>query len=827
MEFLEDIWFWILDFIDDHTRELKIFGITFIIAIIAGVTAYIVIDPIKIKWVGEDINLIATNASSLNYTAVAYNRKASDYEVEYEVTGGQIHTDEEGNLIWELPIEEGTYTITAKHDNVSSSKNITVLGNALINDLALKVEEVLMKDTDNDGLTDNYETTISLTDPNVNDTDGDGIYDGDEVMLGLNPLEPDSKSDGLSDNQRELSYKVEEKNIGIRVDLNGRGNLFSTTIDSYQTETLGNVNAIVTELYAVNTKADLNKANITITYDKNKLSDLGIDENNLAIYELNENDNSFERLETSVNTELSTVSTEVTELGKYFVADKSTLKPSLTTELAFVIDNSGSMYPKEEIADSEENDVNFRRVELSNKLIDKLKGNYKFSAGKFTFEYTNLANMTSDKEEVKNSINTIKTSIENFTGTYIGNAISNSLKQFSDDENINRKYMLLLTDGKDTTGVEGYNGELLKNTIKEAKAKGVKIYTIGLGDVIDKKVLNEIATSTGGKYYFASTAADLDNIFDLISAELNYNLIDTNGDNVDEHVLISDSGFTAKRDGLSFSNFANSSNVYGASYGMSLLAKLYYENNLDPSYKPITIKVGDQVIEAKAAETGFLPINETALYKYSPENLKFFADLPKDFWSTDIQSGTLKIKDEYKSTLGLMLFSIYEQDYTKDTVKFKKYENYMLDIEQINNDELVYDLISITESEVRLLQLINRLDIYRYRDEEFSFIDDNDKAYSKLVEEMENNRPVLLKLNDKYTVLGLKLLADSSNMNKQKIEVYDPNYSGQIKYIEVERIKIAKPEDYNEINSKYEYKFTYQGIKSNVSISIPNLASNL
>ena len=64
-------------------------------------------------------------------------------------------------------------------------------------------------------------------------------------------------------------------------------------------------------------------------------------------------------------------------------------------------------------------------------------------------------------------------------------------------------------------------------------------------------------------------------------------------------------------------------------------------------------------------------------------------------------------------------------------------------------------------------------------------------------------------------------------MNNLKIEVYDPNYSGEIKYIDIQRVKILSPENYNEKNEKYEYKFTYQGIKSNLSISIPNLASNL
>lgn len=48
------------------------------------------------------------------------------------------------------------------------------------------------QDTDGDGLTDAYEKLVSHTDPNNPDTDGDGISDSDEVLMGLNPLAPNS-----------------------------------------------------------------------------------------------------------------------------------------------------------------------------------------------------------------------------------------------------------------------------------------------------------------------------------------------------------------------------------------------------------------------------------------------------------------------------------------------------------------------------------------------------------------------------------------------------------------------------------------------------------
>ena len=86
----------------------------------------------------------------------------------------------------------------------------------------------------------------------------------------------------------------------------------------------------------------------------------------------------------------------------------------------------------------------------------------------------------------------------------------------------------------------------------------------------------------------------------------------------------------------------------------------------------------------------------------------------------------------------------------------------------------------------------------------------------------------MIRINDDYTVLGVKLLADSKNMNKYKIEVYDPNYAGIPKYIEVERYKFSDiAEISNVITDEYEYKFSYQGNSVGICLSIPNVIENV
>jgi len=59
--------------------------------------------------------------------------------------------------------------------------------------------QVLVVDSDNDGLTDAEEKTLG-TDPNNPDTDGDGLFDGEEVKVyKTDPLNPDTDGDGFKD----------------------------------------------------------------------------------------------------------------------------------------------------------------------------------------------------------------------------------------------------------------------------------------------------------------------------------------------------------------------------------------------------------------------------------------------------------------------------------------------------------------------------------------------------------------------------------------------------------------------------------------------------
>jgi hypothetical protein len=71
-----------------------------------------------------------------------------------------------------------------------------------------------------------------------------------------------------------------------------------------------------------------------------------------------------------------------------------------------------------------------------------------------------------------------------------------------------RRVVLILTDGNDTGSREQPD-----QLIAQARANGVSLYTIGLGWDADSQMLAYLARETGGEYYAAPTAQELDEIY--------------------------------------------------------------------------------------------------------------------------------------------------------------------------------------------------------------------------------------------------------------------------------------------------------------------------
>ena len=807
---------------------------TIIIVLVAIISFFLVVkiflaiyNPVRITFTGDDSDIIATMSNEVRLGAKATNKSGDKFEIEWSVSDGSLSSTSASEVVWELPKSEGTYTISVKSGDKTISKNITVITNQIGNWSLKSNDNVEYIDSDDDGLSDLYEKEISNTDYAIMDTDGDVVNDGVEAVLKLDPKEKESKDDEIQDDERKLEYKLNLNNIGIDVTLKGTDNIAGTTVDLYDLNTINEIAAITSKVYSLKTQGSIDTAILEIKYDKAQISSKGIDENNLAIYKLDVENNKFTKQDSKVDTEKSTVITKVMDSGKFFVADSSKLKDKIATELMFVIDNSGSMYPKEMVDGSEENDTQFKRVDLSNWIIDKLKGDYKFGAGKFTFEYENLASMTSDKEVVKEKINNIKTFIEKFSGTYIGNALECGLKQFDSQNSDTRKYMILLTDGKDTTEVEGYDDKKTFFAINEAKAKGVKVFTIGLGDELDTEVLQNIAIQTGGKYYYASNSEVLEDVFELIASDINYSFVDLDKNASDDYIIYANNNFSAKKNGMPIENFSTSTSQKGATYGMSLLSKLYYENKLPSSMNSISVQSRESGESIKALGYNLNMgkyTDKSLLSGYELDDLEFMKKAPIDFMSREILNNSLKVSNVYRKKLNEMGFTFYELKYNSDKARFKKYETYMYNNEITEDEE--EKKTNMSNSDINLINAIYRFDILKHRDEKISFEKEPDKAYQYVTNSLQNSQVPLLILNNEYTVCLQKILVDIFDDNNIKFEVYDSNYGGNQQYINVKRTKIFNSLEGNDKNS-YQYRFTYNDKNVSVSVSIPNVDVNL
>ena len=75
--------------------------------------------------------------------------------------------------------------------------------------------------------------------------------------------------------------------------------------------------------------------------------------------------------------------------------------------------------------------------------------------------------------------------------------------------------IVLMTDGIDNVGYHSMIAEA-----ERAAARNTTIFTVGFGSTIDNRTLEQIAHITGGKYYPAQNATDLENIFVGIAGEL-------------------------------------------------------------------------------------------------------------------------------------------------------------------------------------------------------------------------------------------------------------------------------------------------------------------
>ena len=167
--------------------------------------------------------------------------------------------------------------------------------------------------------------------------------------------------------------------------------------------------------------------------------------------------------------------------------------------VALVLDRSGSMSgsPMDDAKDA------------ANYFVDQMASNDKGCIVSFDGDITVDQTFTTDKNALHTAINGLVAG----GGTYLYDAVVEAVNQCNTQSG--RKAIISLTDGQ--SGVYHYN---LDDCILAAQAAGLPVYTIGLGNGIDRTSLQRLADETGGQYFEAPTSSDLEYIYQLISQQI-------------------------------------------------------------------------------------------------------------------------------------------------------------------------------------------------------------------------------------------------------------------------------------------------------------------
>lgn len=845
--------------------------IILIAAIILGLSAYFAYqtfhDFTKLSWNPEDndANVTYTQSTTLNLSVLAYDKEGNPItDITFEVDSGEITSD--GTLVsWVLPREAGEYTIKAiapSGKSISKSVNVVVLDdgeNGPLFGLETVEEETddndgdgltnaeeetygtnkNSADTDGDGISDYYEIYETKTDPLNPDTDGDGINDGNELDLGLDPLKEDSKDDGIKDGDRTLNYTVSSSNSDVVVEIVGKGNIATSTIDIFTNTTFENMDGLLGTVYNLYSDGTVSSATVKIKYDVEEIKNAGLSEENLTFYYFNEDTKELEAVPTTVDQKNHQIIATLSHFSRYVIGDKDVVLANTETEILFVIDNSISMYSESQMealgyyssTGAIGNDTTFKRLTLTNNMVDMFTGNYQFGVSEFSGNYVNLIAFSNDTTAVKNAVNTMENNWNsNAEGTNIVSALKTGIDEFSSDIE-NKHYLILLTDGKNTAGSLRNNKTTI---ISNAQSNHVRICVIGLGNDVDTDDLEDIAVETGCAYYSASDSSALDEIYATIGSDINYSLIDTDGDNVIDGMIEQDTGFLVNRDGFSFANFASNKSNGGHCYGMAAFAMLYYVGELPLKVSSYDV-TGLRLRYLRSLDwhsTGYNLSNTyfatgAKLYdfKITNEALQIMlGEIPGDYRDR-VEDDTWMIKQTYYDMLSEIGATFSIKDYSGKDYDFSKYQSALLTID----DDTFNNAVSKDEAEVlKAIWLLYMLQVDAASST--SFTSSPDKAFEELAKGLNDGTPLVLGIGD-HAINAIKLIQDIDDANKFKIAVYDNNYPGETRYIEVTRTKYSKFQlNYTAWVNEYNYTFKYdkdddgEAEDITVSISYPDVS---
>jgi Ca-activated chloride channel family protein len=174
-----------------------------------------------------------------------------------------------------------------------------------------------------------------------------------------------------------------------------------------------------------------------------------------------------------------------------------TLHRSKGHAVALLLDASYSMREGERFETAKKVLLDFIRRRKNDRMALEVFADYAYLAAPMSFEKKGIATI----------LKALEPGVVGGRDTALYEALFQGVRLFKGEERSNR-VMILLTDGIDTVGNVPLNA-----AIRELKAKGIRVYTIGVGDDFRREVLEKIARATGGRFYDAGHPGELAGIY--------------------------------------------------------------------------------------------------------------------------------------------------------------------------------------------------------------------------------------------------------------------------------------------------------------------------
>ncbi len=681
--------------------------------------------------------------------------------------------------------------------------------------------DINLVDTDRDGLSDKEEVKKE-TDPCVADTDEDGLDDGIEILAGLNPKEPKSKDD-VDDGEREMSFTKIAGDTTLYV--TGSAKAAASILDVYECSQ-AKAPGVLSQVYEILLpKEGVTEAVLTVPYS-------GVagnrDYSHFKFYEM-KNNGELKKIGGDFDTENETIFYTIPNSGKYFLADETIVENDADTEILFVIDDSGSMYSKELVGPSMENDPEFKRLEMVRHLVDMMDENTHFMLSTFTggmsfkiiSEPTDETDVTTtDKEEIYKAIETIKTNTEhNFNGTDIDDAMVDATNAATTEESRGRhRYMVLLTDGYNEWGLFGYSLHSESEAIKACNEAGITLIVVGLGHNLNVSYLRRLVQNTNGLYVYVEDANAVTQVYDRIMAALTNRYVDLDGNGEMDSILYADNGFDIRKNGWGFNNFYfipsyNESKVWnGQDEGLAAIAQLKYRGELPLSGDAVeeyesglfSKKVEKYKADAYDITENTAFTEAASLYEYSlfPE---LQAELDKDFWeyrkydSDDSSHLTYsdKVMEIVKNNPMLTLKKIEIGDGSEGLFCGEKVKAGTADCIVYTTAVSVDSLTEDQKQTYEVLQMIHNFYARQGMDRKYQILKfgktqgvTNQDSLETLTEWILDGEVPMMSAKG-HTVCALRLYREIDDPMKFMLKVYDPDDNSGEKTVTIHRILMA------------------------------------